>query len=314
MNSFSNKLQKFFVYSFTGVSVLLVVLGISRIKKTDSFAQSAPADTSSDRKFAVLGSTQVVFKGKTYSTPWGDVVTQIQVKDGKVVAVTIPTLPDSPPSIQAEPYLIAQALKTGGSNIQSISGATITSRAFKASLESALAQAANTTTGAGIANSIIEPTSTVATNTTQAPKTTTTKTGTAPATQASAGVSGTFTGKGYQTPWGNAVASISVVNGKITGVTMPQVPQSPPSQYAESYLVAQALASGSANIQGVSGATYTSIAFKSSLESAISLANTTASAQGKATVTSSPSTTTVSPAANTKTSVPRRYREDEWDD
>ena len=127
--------------------------------------------------------------------------------------------------------------------------------------------------------------------------------------------SSTFTGKTYQTPWGNAVASISVTNGKIVGVTMPEVPQSPPSQYAEPYLVQQALVSGSANIQGVSGATYTSLAFKSSLESAISLANTTAGADGKATITGTPASSVTASLKTAPTSVPRRYRDDDaWDD
>lgn len=120
-----------------------------------------------------------------------------------------------------------------------------------------------------------------------------------------------FTGKTYQTPWGNVVAGITVTNGKITGVTMPEVPNSPPSIYAEPYLVQQALALGTANIQGVSGATYTSIAFKASLESAISQAS--AHGQTVAPVTSTVSTTVTTPT--TKPSVPRRYRDDdEWDD
>lgn len=116
----------------------------------------------------------------------------------------------------------------------------------------------------------------------------------------------TFTGKTYQTPWGNAVASISVLNGKIVGVTMPQVPNSPPSQYAEPYLVQQALTAGSANIQGVSGATYTSLAFKSSLESALAQAK----AQGQTITGGTASTATVAP----KPTVPRKYREDEGDE
>lgn len=122
----------------------------------------------------------------------------------------------------------------------------------------------------------------------------------------------TFTGKTYQTPWGNVVASISVTNGKITGVTMPQVPNSPPSQYAEPYIIQQALKTGSANIQGVSGATYTSIAFKSSLEDAIVRANARGQNIVPATVTNSSATTL--PAS--KPSVPRKYRgdDDEWDD
>ncbi|MBI5078062.1 MAG: FMN-binding protein [Candidatus Yonathbacteria bacterium] len=127
-------------------------------------------------------------------------------------------------------------------------------------------------------------------------------------------VASTFTGRTYQTPWGNVVASISVINGKITDVTMPQVPNSPPSQYAEPYLVQQALKNGSANIQGVSGATYTSIAFKSSLEDAI----VKASARGQSIISSTDAVTNSSatrfPAS--KPSVPRKYRgdDDEWDD
>lgn len=137
------------------------------------------------------------------------------------------------------------------------------------------------------------------------------------AKNSSSAVSGSFKGNAYQTPWGNAVAGITVVNGKITGVTMPSVPPSPPSQYAEPYLVAQALAAGSANIQGVSGATYTSIAFKSSLESAIAKANTTATSQGQQTVVT-PAASTVTNTATTNTTaapaVPRRYHRDEYDD
>ena len=126
-----------------------------------------------------------------------------------------------------------------------------------------------------------------------------------PATNVPSTGSKVFKGNTYQTPWGNAVASITVTNGKITGVTMPQVPPSPPSQYAEPYLIQQALAAGSANIQGVSGATYTSIAFKSSLESAIALAG----AQGQAVTGASGATTVATPIS--KPSVPRRYSEDD---
>lgn len=122
----------------------------------------------------------------------------------------------------------------------------------------------------------------------------------APATKGSS----TFTGKTYQTPWGNAVASISVTNGKITGVSMPQVPDSPPSVYAKPYLVQQALTAGSANIQGVSGATYTSLAFKSSLESALAQAK----AQGQ-TITGAAKTGTATVAP--KPTIPRKYRDDE---
>jgi hypothetical protein len=84
---------------------------------------------------------------------------------------------------------------------------------------------------------------------------------------------------------------------------MPQIPNSPPSVYAEPYLVQQALALGTANIQGVSGATYTSLAFKSSLESALSQAKI----QGQTIVGGTPTGV----AATSKPTVPRKYRDDD---
>ena len=82
-------------------------------------------------------------------------------------------------------------------------------------------------------------------------------------------VRASYTGTTYRIPWGNVTVSIDVLNGKLVGVQTPDIPDSPPSQYAQPLLIQQALQAGSANIQGVSGATYTSLAFERSLESAL---------------------------------------------
>lgn len=78
-----------------------------------------------------------------------------------------------------------------------------------------------------------------------------------------------YTGTTYRIPWGDVTVAIDVQSGKLTGVRTPDIPDSPPSQYAQPILIEQALRAGSANIQGVSGATYTSLAFERSLESAL---------------------------------------------
>ena len=117
----------------------------------------------------------------------------------------------------------------------------------------------------------------------------------------------TTTGSSYQTPWGNTVASIVVKNGKIVAVSMPSVPNSPPSIYAEPYLIDQALKAGSANIQGVTGATFTSIAFKQSLENAIAVAQQL----GQDII---PNTGATSVTSAPKPTVPRKYRDDDDDD
>lgn len=329
MALFLKNLQKFFVYFFTGVSVLVVVLGIQRAKQGDTLGLTpAPEDkgfgnTGSSPKIASSESTQTVTTtGKTYQTPWGNIATTVKVKNGRVVAVEIPELPDSPPSIYAEPFLIDQALRSGSADIQGVSGATITSRAFKASLESALAKAASqgapvTETPALAVAAVTPPPAPTPAPSITIPTITQTPTTVSPTT-ATTGVSGTFTGSAYQTPWGNAVASVTFTNGKITDVTMPQVPNSPPSIQAKPYLIAQALATGSANIQGVSGATYASIAFKSSLESAI------AQAGARGTIaTPTPSATVASPLQTTQPSISRKFHDDDdgdddgdddWDD
>lgn len=333
MSSFPKNLQKFFVYFFTSASVLVVILGIQRVKQGDSLSitpspkgnDGASGDTGTTLDATSSGNAQtIVAKGKGYQTPWGTLATTIRVKDGKVIAVEIPQLPDSPPSVYAKPYLIDQVLRSGGANIQGVSGATITSRAFKASIESALAQAASqgaTVTRSSSSGSLADTITTPPSAPIQEPSIvapTITRT-TSPSTSASSSnASGTFTGDAYQTPWGNAVASVTFTNGKITGVTMPQVPNSPPSIQAKPYLIDQALAAGGANIQGVSGATYASIAFKSSLESAIAKA----SAQGTVATPTATQAQTATQTQTAKPSIPRTYRDDdrdnegaeEWDD
>lgn len=102
--------------------------------------------------------------------------------------------------------------------------------------------------------------------TAQAPTNTVTNSATTKPTKTS------FDGAVYETPFGPVGVSITVSNKKIVEVSTPTYPDSPPSIYAQSELVAQALAANSSNIQGVSGATYTSLAFSRSLESAISKA------------------------------------------
>lgn len=156
--SFSKNIQKFLVLIFTAVSLVVIIIGIDRTKKnnvatnTDSTPPTpVPIDTTGAKTFT----------GTPYQTPWGNAVASISVKNGKVVAATMPQVPNSPPSVFAEPYLIDQALHSGSANIQGVSGATFTSMAFKSSLENALLQAQTQgetiTGGTGTATSAEKP-------------------------------------------------------------------------------------------------------------------------------------------------------------
>ncbi len=130
----------------------------------------------------------------------------------------------------------------------------------------------NSTPGVG---TVTTNTTNTATNTTTAGNTTANATSTnttknvAPTTSTPASSTKSATGTGYSTPWGTVTVAVQVENGKLVSVDTKSYPDSPPSVYARSYLISQAIAVGNANIQGVSGATYTSLAFQRSLESAL---------------------------------------------
>ncbi len=136
-------------------------------------------------------------------------------------------------------------------------------------------------------------TPTTAGTATTAPSTTTTPSGSTPsgvatpaptptvtggsasaAAPASGGVSGTFTGTSVQTRFGPVQVQITVANGSITDVTALQLTDKDQrsvsiSNRAAPVLRQEVLAAQSANVQGVSGATYTSDGYLSSLQSAL---------------------------------------------
>ena len=97
----------------------------------------------------------------------------------------------------------------------------------------------------------------------------------APTKAASKG-SGTFTGAAVQYPFGQVQVQITLVAGKITDVVAQMPDQGRSgfiSQSVAPILQGEALSAQSANINTVSGATYTSEAYAQSLQSAIDQAH-----------------------------------------
>ena len=102
---------------------------------------------------------------------------------------------------------------------------------------------------------------------------------TAPATQApaasSGAVNGTFTGPSVFVNYGNVQVKITVVNGRITDAVAVKAPSGRNDRYtnmAVPILKQQTLKAQSANIQGASGASYTSYGWYTSLQGAIAQA------------------------------------------
>ena len=91
-----------------------------------------------------------------------------------------------------------------------------------------------------------------------------------------ASASGTFTGPVAANPYGDVQVQITVKNGKITDVQALALPTGGHSgrisNYVAPILRSQALSAQSANINGVSGASYTSQAYAESLQGALDAA------------------------------------------
>jgi uncharacterized protein with FMN-binding domain len=98
-----------------------------------------------------------------------------------------------------------------------------------------------------------------------------------PATQAAApqGVNGTFSGPSINVNYGNVQVQITVKDGKIVDATALQAPSGRNDRWtnmALPILKKQTLAAQSANIQGASGASYTSYGWYTSLQGALTKA------------------------------------------
>lgn len=93
-------------------------------------------------------------------------------------------------------------------------------------------------------------------------------------TPAATGVNGTATGDAVYVNYGNVQLKVTVKNNKITKIVPIQMPNQDGrsveiANASEPLLLEQALKAQSANIAGVSGATFTSYGYQQSLQSAL---------------------------------------------
>ena len=179
---------------------------------------------------------------------------------GAVLAITPPQL-GSTSAINIAGAPIAGADTTASASASSSSSATSAAKATAAAKPIATKNAGATKTPAS-GNSAASNSATPTAAATTAPATT-------------AAINGTFTGPSVNVNYGNVQVKITVVNGRITDAVAVKAPTGKNDRYtnmAVPTLKAQTLKAQSANIQGVSGASYTSYGWFTSLQGAIALA------------------------------------------
>ena len=181
---------------------------------------------------------------------------------GAVLAITPPQL-GSTSAINIAGAPIAGADTTASASASSSSSATSasTTKATTAAKPVATKSAGATKTpasGNSAANNSATPTAAATT---------------APVTAAA--INGTFTGPSVNVNYGNVQVKITVVNGRITDAVAVKAPTGKNDRWtnmAVPILKEQTLKAQSANIQGASGASYTSYGWFTSLQGAIALA------------------------------------------
>ena len=179
---------------------------------------------------------------------------------GAVLAITPPQL-GSTSAINIAGAPIAGADTTASASASSSSSATSSAKATTAAKPVATKNAGATKTPAS-GNSAASNSATPTAAATTAPATT-------------AAINGTFTGPSVNVNYGNVQVKITVVNGRITDAVAVKAPTGKNDRWtnmAVPILKEQTLKAQSANIQGASGASYTSYGWFTSLQGAIALA------------------------------------------
>ncbi|GAA4328247.1 hypothetical protein GCM10023086_56760 [Streptomyces venetus] len=188
--------------------------------------------------------------GDVAQTQYGPVQVRVTVAGGKITKAEAVQAPKGGRSDQitasSVPRLNQAAVAAGTADIDAVSGATYTSAGYKKSLQSALDKAPAGGGGSGSAQG---------------------------AGSGSGAQAKTVTGSVAQTQYGPVQVRVTVAGGKITKAEAVQAPKGGRSDQITSSSVPRlnqaAVAAGTAQIDAVSGATYTSAGYKQSLQSAL---------------------------------------------
>ncbi|MEU9403976.1 FMN-binding protein [Streptomyces sp. NPDC048242] len=245
--------------------VLLLALKPSSDPSSASAAGAAPQQTAaaqdSPQGGAEQAGTQAV-TGDVAQTQYGAVQVRLTVRNGKVTKAEAVQAPKGGTSDQktalSVPKLNQEAVAAQSADIDSVSGATYTSTGYKKSLQSALdkmkasapapGSGSGSNSGSGGSNS-------------------------GGSGSAEAAAPRTVTGKAVQTPYGAVQVRITVSGKKITRAEAVQAPKGGTSDQKTALSVPKlnqaAVTAGNADIDSVSGATYTSTGYKQSLQSAL---------------------------------------------
>ncbi|MFE7443855.1 FMN-binding protein [Streptomyces chartreusis] len=241
----------------SGIVLLLSLKPASDPGSAQAAGVGAPPAASAQGGAQAAGSGTVT--GEAAQTQYGAVQVRLTVSNGKITRAEAVQAPKGGQSDQitanAVPKLNQAVVAAQGADIDAVSGATYTSAGYKESLQSAIDKAkaaGGSSQGSGSQGSGTEGSGSQGSGATQAK---------------------TVTGSVAQTQYGAVQVRITVSGGKITQAETVQAPKGGQSDRITANAVPKlnqaAVTAGSADIDAVSGATYTSAGYKESLQSAL---------------------------------------------
>jgi uncharacterized protein with FMN-binding domain len=203
---------------------------------TSTVQVATPAPSSSSP-----GTSSDVVAGTTVDTEKGPVQVQVTFAGTKITAVKMLQQPNHPQTTAAVPKLIAETLEAQSADIDTVSGATITTEGYKESLQAAIDANAKAVSASP-----------------------------SPSASASAASSKeVVAGPTVTTEKGPVQVEATFEGDRISSVRMLQQPNHPQTTAAVPKLIAETLEAQSADIDTVSGATITSDGYRESLQAAI---------------------------------------------
>ncbi|MFF4033555.1 MULTISPECIES: FMN-binding protein [Streptomyces] len=244
----------------TAATVSGVVLLLSLKPSSDPASAQAggtiPQQTAAAQESAQGGTGAAAggaFTGDVVQTQYGPVQVRITVSGSKITKAEAVQAPKGGTSDQktalSVPKLNQAVVAKQSPQVDTVSGATYTSEGYKKSLQSAIDKA----NAAAPAQPSAQPSQ--------------------PAGGSAGAAAKTVTGAVSQTQYGPVQVRITVSGGKITKAEAVQAPKGGTSDQKTALSVPklnqEAVAAGSADIDSVSGATYTSEGYKKSLQSAL---------------------------------------------
>ncbi|MFE1290970.1 FMN-binding protein [Streptomyces sp. NPDC058751] len=248
----NHPIRRFMLASAATVSGIVLLLALK--PASDPAAASAQAGGAAPQQTAAAqgaaaGQSGGTVLGDVAQTQYGPVQVRLTMSGGRIAKAEAVQAPSGGTSSQktelSVPKLNQEAVAAGSADIDTVSGATYTSEGYKKSLQSALdkAKAAGGTQGSSGSSA-------------------------APAAQARV-----VTGSVTNTQYGPVQVRLTLEGKKVTKAEAVQAPSGGTSgqktELSVPKLNQEAVAAGSADIDTVSGATYTSEGYKKSLQSAL---------------------------------------------